>query len=125
LDVRRIVSIAAVMILVLGFFVVFVSEQHHSEGTTLTGTCTVNDWYEGDAVEVMLKTVTTTVGNSTTYYTEYSTISTPTPEITASSTYTTYTSANTSTAYTIISTSIDLSAAPVGIWFVTTCAFAP
>ena len=85
----------------------------------------MNDWYEGDAVELMLTKVTTTVGNTTTYYTTSSTISAPTPEITASSTYTTYIPTNTSTTYTIISTSIDQSSAPVGVWFVTTCASAP
>lgn len=94
-------------------------------GTILTGTCTVDDYYEGDAVEIMQMRVTTTVGNTTTYYYITSTVSTPTPEITASSAYTTYTSANTSAMYTITSTSIDLSAAPIGVWSVTVCAFAP
>ena len=94
-------------------------------GTILTGTCTVDDYYEGDAVEIMLTRVTTTVGNTTTSYSTIITVSTPTPEITASSTYATYTSANPSAMYTITSTSIDFSAAPIGVWSVTVCAFAP
>jgi len=125
LDARRVGSVAAVAILTVGLFVVYVAEQRHSEGTTLTGVCTVNDWYEGDAVEIMLKTVSTTIGNTTTYYTVSSTISAPTPEITANTTYTLYIPTNTSTTYTITSTSIDQNAAPVGVWFVTTCTYAP
>ena len=125
MDARRIGSIAAVAILALGLVVVYVAEQRHSEGITLTGTCTVNDWYEGDAVEIMLTTVRTTIGNTTTYYTTSSTISAPTPTITANSTYTIHIPTNTSTTYTITSTSNDWDAAPIGVWFVTTCTYAP
>jgi len=130
LDTRRVGSVAAVAILALGILaVIFVEEGHSggitSKGITLTGECTVNDWYEGDAVEIRLTTVTTTIGNTTTYYTTSSTISAPTPEITSNSTYTVHIPANTSTTYTITSTSIDQDAAPVGVWFVTTCTYTP
>ena len=133
MDLRRVGSVVAVAILVLGLLVVYVAVQNqtlgvspqHPEGISLTGVCTVNDWYEGDAVEIWLTTVMTTIGNSTTYYTTSSTISTPTPEITSNSTYTVHLTGNTTTTYTVTSTSIDQSAAPVGVWFVTTCTYAP
>jgi hypothetical protein len=113
------------IVFVLGVFVVYFFQMRSPQKAGLPGTCTVEDYYEGDAVEVQLMTVTTTIGGTTSYYTEYSTAGTPTPEVTASSTYTTSAPANTTVAHAIATTSIDQDRAPVGVWYVTVCTFGP
>jgi PDZ domain-containing secreted protein len=120
---RWVSVLALIIVLVLSFLAVAYFRWLPSQKAELSGVCVVDDYFEGDAEEVELRIVTTTIGNTTTYFTEWSTISTPTPTLTASSTFTTEATSNFTTAFTLTITSIDLSAAPVGVWFVTVCAF--
>ena len=112
---RVIVLVVVIALALVGFYTYTIPSQRPS----LSGVCTVYDYFEADTVAVEFTTVTTTIGNTTTYYTVTSII-TPTPTLTASSTFTTEAPSNvTSNSLTTTLTA----GFPSLIWNVTVCTF--
>ena len=114
------VSIATmIVVLILGALAAAYFLWRPPPNPRLSGVCTVYDYFEADTVAVEFSTVTTTIRNTTTYYIETSAI-TPTPTLTASSTFTTVAPTNvTSNALTTTSTE----GYPGLAWNVTACTF--
>ena len=114
-------TVTAIVLLVLCAFAVTYFQWVHSERAGLSGAFTVDGYFEGDVVYVQLVTVTTNIGNLTTYYVESST-STPTPTLRANSTFTTEAPSNLTTPYMLTTTSTGLSGLNL-VWNVTVCTF--
>ena len=108
-----------IIVLILGAFAAAYILWRPSEGPKPLGVCTVYDYVEADTVAVEATNVTTTIKNTTTYYTEWSTI-TPTPYVTSSSTFTT---AVPSSITTNPATATYTAGFPSMIWNVTVCTY--
>ncbi|MGI0078659.1 MAG: hypothetical protein ACRECH_03470 [Nitrososphaerales archaeon] len=128
---RALSTVAIVLILAIlvsiAFVGIYLSGFTHSQNQSvkLLGVCKVVSYFLPDTEQILVSNVTTTHGNTTSYYlSTYSTI-TATNETLESSTYTTTTYAKNTSGYVMTSTSNDLGAIPSAAWSVAVCTFAP
>ena len=126
---RVLIVVILALILVAAFGGVYLAGLLHfgksSSEVELIGICTATSYFLPDAMQVLVKNVTVTSSNTTTYYlSTYSTI-TPTTQTQGSTTYTTTLTVNSSTSYVITNTTNLNPYSPSATWAVSTCTFAP
>ncbi len=122
---RALIVIILILVLALAFTGVYLSGLvHFNNGIKLIGLCDVTSYVLPDTVALTFQNVTTTEGNTTTYYTSTSAIY-PTVEALGSTTYTTTTYASNSSSYTITNSTDILPYSPSSTWAISVCTFAP
>ena len=123
------IVVVIAVIITASFFGVYLAGFIHlgagSQTVKLIGVCKVTSYFYPDNEQILVRNVTTTTDNTTSYYlTTYSTITPPIKTL-GSSTYTTTTYAKNSTGYVITNTTNENPFSPSAQLAVSTCAFAP
>jgi hypothetical protein len=115
----RAISIVAVVIIIVVALSYVVLARH-----TQVGSCQVTTYFLPDTEYATTINVTTTSGNTTTYF-ESTSIHTPTTETMGSRSYATTTNGTFTTTYVVTSTFNISPESPSADWAVTVCTFVP